>query len=191
MLPLKVLKGKHGLPFTSSLPRKGKAGCLRTVKLLSTETKMRQHRPRPADDRFLPLKWVSRFCSSSIGVFLLLLLSTWRHLIFHLSNQMVAVTVWLCWTCICMFSLPVVSNSLQPHGLYQAPLSMGFPRREYRSGVPFPPPGDLPDPGIKPVVPALADRFFTTVLPRKLRCVGQSLINLVVCYNQLGSLLEV
>ena len=45
----------------------------------------------------------------------------------------------------------------------QAPLSMGFSRQEYWSGLPFPPPGDLPDPGIEPVSlmpPALADRFF-------------------------------
>ena len=33
---------------------------------------------------------------------------------------------------------------------HQAPLSMGFPRQEYWSGLPFPSPGDLPDPGIKP-----------------------------------------
>ena len=33
---------------------------------------------------------------------------------------------------------------------YQAPLSMGFSRQEYRSGLPCHPPGDLPDPGIKP-----------------------------------------
>ena len=33
---------------------------------------------------------------------------------------------------------------------YQAPPSMGFSRQEYWSGVPFPSPGDLPDPGIKP-----------------------------------------
>ena len=32
----------------------------------------------------------------------------------------------------------------------QTPLSMGFSRQEYRSGVPFPPPGDLPDPGWNP-----------------------------------------
>ena len=37
----------------------------------------------------------------------------------------------------------------------QAPLSMGFSRQEYRSGLPCPPPGDLPDPGIEPVAPAL------------------------------------
>ena len=36
----------------------------------------------------------------------------------------------------------------------QASLSMGFPRQECWSQLPFPPPGDLPDPGIKPVPPA-------------------------------------
>ena len=47
----------------------------------------------------------------------------------------------------------------------QAPLSMGFSRQEYWSGLPFPPPGDLPDPGIEPTSPsspALAGGFFTT-----------------------------
>ena len=44
----------------------------------------------------------------------------------------------------------VVSDSLQSHGL-----SMEFSRPEYRSGLPFPSPGDLPDPGIKPRSPAL------------------------------------
>ena len=48
---------------------------------------------------------------------------------------------------------------------HQAPLSLGFSRQEYWSGLPFPPPGDLPDPVIElisPVSPALAGRFFTT-----------------------------
>ena len=47
----------------------------------------------------------------------------------------------------------------------QAPLSMGFFRQEYCSGLPSPSPGDLPDPGIKPasfMSPALAGGFFTT-----------------------------
>ena len=47
----------------------------------------------------------------------------------------------------------------------QAPLSMGLSRQEYWSGLPFPSPGDLPNPGIKPLSllsPALAGRFFTT-----------------------------
>ena len=38
---------------------------------------------------------------------------------------------------------------------HQAPLSMGFSRQEYWSGLPFPSPGDLPNPGIKPRSPAL------------------------------------
>ena len=38
---------------------------------------------------------------------------------------------------------------------YQAPLFMGFSRQEYWSGLPFPSPGDLPDPGIKPRSPAM------------------------------------
>ena len=50
----------------------------------------------------------------------------------------------------------------------QAPLAMGFLRQEYWSGLPFPPPEDLPDPEIEPVFLvslALADGFFTTELP--------------------------
>ena len=46
--------------------------------------------------------------------------------------------------------------------VHQAPLSMEFSRQEYWSGLPWPPPGDLPDPGIKPVSlmsPALAGGF--------------------------------
>ena len=39
--------------------------------------------------------------------------------------------------------------------VYQAPLSMGFSRREYWSGLPFPSPGDLPNPGIEPRSPTL------------------------------------
>ena len=53
---------------------------------------------------------------------------------------------------------------------HQAPLSMGFSRQEYWSGLPFPTLGDLSDPGIQPVSlvsPALAGGFFTTEPPRK------------------------
>ena len=52
----------------------------------------------------------------------------------------------------------------------KAPLSIGFPRQEYWSGLPFPSPGYLPDLGIEPmspVSPALAARFFTTEPPGK------------------------
>ena len=43
----------------------------------------------------------------------------------------------------------------------QAPLSEGFFRQEYFSGLPFPSPGDLPDSGIEPMSSCIADRFFT------------------------------
>ena len=50
---------------------------------------------------------------------------------------------------------------------YQAPPSMGFSMQEYWSGLPFPPPGDLPDPEIEPATPTLAGGFCTTVPPMK------------------------
>ena len=56
----------------------------------------------------------------------------------------------------------------------QAPLSMGFSRQEYWSGLPFPSPEDLPDRGTEPVSlvsPALAGRFFTTSATREARVV--------------------
>ena len=46
-----------------------------------------------------------------------------------------------------------------------APLSMGFSSQEYWSGLPFPPLGDLPHPGIKPLSPALTGRFLFTTAP--------------------------
>ena len=49
----------------------------------------------------------------------------------------------------------------------QVPLSMGFPRQQYWSGMPFPSLGDLPDPGIEPMSSALAGGFFTTEPPGK------------------------
>ena len=49
---------------------------------------------------------------------------------------------------------------------HQAPLSMGFPRQEYWSGLPCPTAGDLSEPGVEPESPALAGRFFTSEPPR-------------------------
>jgi len=75
--------------------------------------------------------------------------------------------------CVCVCVHIQSCLTLRPHGLWstmvhynpQALLSMEFSRQEYWSGLPFPPPGNLPDPGIKPTSlasPALAGRFFTS-----------------------------
>ena len=50
---------------------------------------------------------------------------------------------------------------------HQAPLSIGFPRWEHWSGLSFPPPGDLHNPGIESMSAALAGRFVTTEIPGK------------------------
>ena len=62
-----------------------------------------------------------------------------------------------------LFSCKVVSDSFATlwTTAHQALLSMGFPRQEYWNGLPFPSPGDLPNPGIQPVSPVLAGRFST------------------------------
>ena len=68
----------------------------------------------------------------------------------------------------CVYVLSCVQLFATLWTAFQAPLSMGFPRQEYWSGLPFPPPGDLLDPGIKPAFSVslmLAGRFFTTKLP--------------------------
>ena len=56
----------------------------------------------------------------------------------------------------------------------QAPLSMGFPRQEYWSELPWPLPEDLPDSGIESPSPGLTGRFFTTEPPGKPNCVNES-----------------
>ena len=49
----------------------------------------------------------------------------------------------------------------------KAPVSRGSPRQEYWNGLPFPSPGDFPDPGIEPASPALVGGFLTTGPPGK------------------------
>ena len=84
--------------------------------------------------------------------------------------------------CVCMFACVFIEKVLHASsGLSdcfvtpwtvarQVPLSMGFPRQEYWCGLSFPPPGDLPDPGIESkslVPPELPCGFFTTAPPGK------------------------
>ena len=73
-----------------------------------------------------------------------------------------------------VLSRSVVSGSLRPPWTvaHQASPSMGISRQKYWSGLPFPSPGDLPDPGIEPVSPvspAWAGGFFTSEPPGKPR----------------------
>ena len=63
----------------------------------------------------------------------------------------------------------VVSDSLRLLVAHQGPLSMGFSRQEYWSGLPFPSPGHLPDPGIEPRSPALQADALTSEPPGKPR----------------------
>ena len=70
----------------------------------------------------------------------------------------------------CVLSRSVMSDSFATLWTVarQAPLSLGFPKQGYWSGLPFPPPGNLPYRGIEPVSPmspALAGGFFTTETP--------------------------
>ena len=61
------------------------------------------------------------------------------------------------------FSRSVMSDSLRPPWPARLLCPWDSPGQEYWSGLPFPTPRDLPDPGIKPMSPALACRFFTTM----------------------------
>ena len=86
-----------------------------------------------------------------------------------------------------------VSNSLQPMVpwtvAHQASLPLEFSRQEYWSGLPFPTPGDLPNPGIKTVIlasPALAGGFFTNCITWKVTyqvAIFVSSITCVIFYN--------
>ena len=76
----------------------------------------------------------------------------------HGYTECVCVCVFCLLSCVRFFETPWTVAR-------QAPLSIQFPRREYWSALPCPTPGDLPDPGIKPVSlasPALASGFLTT-----------------------------
>ena len=85
----------------------------------------------------------------------------------HICNfvyELVFVVVVLLLSSVWVFA---TSWTIVHRGISQAPLSVGFRRQEYCSGLPCPPPGDLPHPGIKPVSLALACEFFTIWVTRE------------------------
>ena len=79
------------------------------------------------------------------------------------------VSIVYIWDRLVLFCCSVVSDSFStPWAIApQAPLSMGSSRQEHWSGLPFPPPGNPPDPGVTPESPALASGFFITEPPGK------------------------
>ena len=74
------------------------------------------------------------------------------------GNREEGKTFYIFMFCVCMLSRDDSATPWTAAG--QAPLSVGFSRPECWSGLPVPPPGDLPDPEIKPASPALAGGFF-------------------------------
>ena len=89
-------------------------------------------------------------CQQDIGFFFMFGLEVCIHTCCHFSCVQLLATLWTV--------------------ALQVPLSIRFSRQEYWSRLPFPSPGDLPDPGIKPmspVFPALAGWFLTAVPPGK------------------------
>ena len=81
-----------------------------------------------------------------------------------LQQSVSVIPIHIC--CCCLVAKLYLTLFLTPWTIaHQAPLSMGFSREEYRSGLPFSSPGDLSDPGIDPTSSALAGGFFTTEPP--------------------------
>ena len=79
-------------------------------------------------------------------------------------------------SCVRLFATPWTES-------LKAPLSMEFSSQVYWSGLPFPPPGDLPDPGIKPMCPAspaLAGEFFTPEPPGKPNSISERKVKVLV-----------
>ena len=79
---------------------------------------------------------------------------------------LVHFSLWVWFLCVCTQSCPTLCDPITV--AHHAPLPTEFSRQEYWTELPFPSPGNLPDPGIKPtslVSPVLTDRFFTTAPP--------------------------
>ena len=88
------------------------------------------------------------------------------HIPFQVRNKLALPLGGCCYPCLAAKSCLTL---VTPWGVACHGMSMGCPRQEYWDGLPFPPPGDLPNPGIEPESPALAGGSFTTVLLGKIR----------------------
>ena len=84
----------------------------------------------------------------------------------HSSSHGTSLLTWLPISTL-VYTLMKVKVKLLSHVAHQAPPSMGFSRQEYWSELPFPSPGDLPDPGIEPRSPTLQADALTSAPPGK------------------------
>ena len=81
----------------------------------------------------------------------------------QISKELIENSWWLVSQHVCMYVISCVQLFMTTCVVaYQAPLFKRFPRQEYWSWLSFSSPGDLPNPGIKPVSPEWASGFFTT-----------------------------
>ena len=111
--------------------------------------------------------WFSRACNTYFKV---IYLSSNHYILVIVIYTFILYKNDICHLCIIFLCIYVHTQSLSHVQLFvtpwtiahQAPLSMGFPRQEYWRGLPFPSPGDLPNPGSEPSSPALSGGFFTT-----------------------------
>ena len=116
--------------------------------------------PRNSQESFLGRTFENRFVFFG---------NTSLHDTIYCKKMRGKVLCYICLVSVCVLShvrLLVVPRTI----VHQALLCMEFSRQEYWSGLPFPIPGDLPNPGIEPVspvLPALEGRFFTTEPPGK------------------------
>ena len=100
--------------------------------------------------------------------------------------------VCVCVMCVCVICLCVCTCSVtQSHPTLSDPIDCSLPgfsdhgvfQAKYWSGLPFPPPGYLPDPEIEAIPlasPALADRFFTTERPGKFICMVVDIVSILI-----------
>ena len=116
-----------------------------------------------------PCMWLNSLSSQNLS-FSPYPLHTHVRVMILLSNSVLQIEVKNCFTsilpCVCACMLSGVWLFVTPWtGAGQAPLSMEFSRQDNWSGLPFSTPGDLPNPGIEPMSPALTGGFFTIAPP--------------------------
>ena len=99
-------------------------------------------------------------------LFIIVFYFTFKYKAKHSATHGPGIQKTMC--CVCLVTQSCPTFATPQIVACQVPLSMGFSRQEYWSGLPFPSPGDLPDLGIEPRSPALQADFFPTELQGKL-----------------------